>query len=274
MPCAGADVEGWKQVTSRPAIKAVTWADDLSARAGLTTKVHLAVDGRGLPLSIVLTPGNANDAATFGQVLDAIRIPRPGAGRPRTTPDRVRGDKAYSSKAIRHLLRRRGIAATIPERRDQEANRRRRGALGGRPPTVHKETYRARNMVERCFARLKQFRAIATRFDKPADRYRAGVVLASLILWLREPARWSLSVSWLPLLGRSANGNAESFVGLIPPEYSFERNLRCLPHIRILVGEPAGDDRRVRHGVGAEDGETLDPCAPEHRILCRRSCDK
>ena len=49
--------------------------------------------------------------------------------------------------------------------------------------------HRDRNVVERCFARLKQFRAISTRFDKLADRYRAGIVLASLILWLREPAR-------------------------------------------------------------------------------------
>ncbi|EFL14709.1 LOW QUALITY PROTEIN: transposase, partial [Streptomyces sp. C] len=159
------------------------------SRGGLTTKVHLAVDGRGLPLSIVLTPGNVNDATAFAQVLDGIRVPRAETGRPRTTPTRVLGDKAYSSRAIRHLLRRRGIVVTIPERRDQVANRRRRGRLGGRPPAFDKEVYRDRNVVERCFARLKQFRAIATRFDKLADRYRAGVVLASLILWLREPAR-------------------------------------------------------------------------------------
>lgn len=140
-------------------------------------------------MSIVLTPGNVNDATAFGQVLDGICVPRASRGRPRTTPERVLGDKAYSSRAIRRLLRRRSIVATIPERRDQAANRRRRGTLGGRPPTFDKVVYRDRNVVERCFARLKQFRAIATRFDKLADRYRAGVVLASLILWLREPAR-------------------------------------------------------------------------------------
>ena len=159
------------------------------SRGGLTTKVHLAVDGRGLPLSIVLTPGTVNDATAFGEVLDGIRLPRVVTGRPRTTPERVLGDKAYSSRAIRHLLRRRGVAATIPERRDQAANRQRRGRLGGRPPAFDKEIYRDRNVVERCFARLKRFRAISTRFDKLADRYRAGIVLASLILWLREPAR-------------------------------------------------------------------------------------
>ncbi len=137
----------------------------------------------------MLTPGNVNDATAFADVLDWVRTPRVGTGRPRTTPDRVLGDKAYSSRAIRHLLRRRGIAATIPERRDQVANRRRRGRFGGRPPAFDREIYRDRNVVERCFARLKQFRAIATRFDKLSDRYRAGVVLASLILWLRETAR-------------------------------------------------------------------------------------
>ncbi len=87
--------------------------------------------------------------------------------------------------AIRHLLRRRGITVTIPGRRDQAANRRRRGRLG-RPPAFDEEVYRERNVVERRFVRPKQLRAIATRFDKLADRYRAGVVLASLILWLRE----------------------------------------------------------------------------------------
>lgn len=140
-------------------------------------------------MSSVLTPGNVNDATAFTQVLDEICIPRIVTGRPRTTPTRVLGDKAYSSRAIRHLLRRRGITATIPERRDQIANRRRRGNLGGRPPVFDKEVYRDRNVVERCFSRLKQFRAIATRFDKLATRYRAGVILVSLILWLRESTR-------------------------------------------------------------------------------------
>lgn len=59
--------------------------------------MHLAVDGRGLPLSLVLTPGNAGDATAFETVLEAIRVPRSGRGRPRTRPDRIVADKAYSS---------------------------------------------------------------------------------------------------------------------------------------------------------------------------------
>lgn len=156
------------------------------SRGGLTTKVHLACDGRGLPLALVVTGGNVNDCTVFEPVLDILRVPRAGAGRPRRRPAAVIADKAYSSRAIRRVLRRRGIRAVIPERADQQANRVRRGKAGGRPPAFDHDLYKARNVVERCFNRLKQFRAIATRFDKLADRYRAGLHLASLILWLRE----------------------------------------------------------------------------------------
>ncbi len=116
-----------------------------------------------------------------------MRVPRAGVGRPRRRPDSVIADKAYSSRVIRRTLRRRGIRAVIPERADQKANRIRRGRAGGRPPAFDRELYKARNVVERCFNRLKQFRATATRLDKLAARYRAGLHLATLILWLREP---------------------------------------------------------------------------------------
>ncbi|MEU0404810.1 IS5 family transposase [Streptomyces sp. NPDC006197] len=158
------------------------------SRGGLTTKLHLACDGRGLPLAVVVTPGNVNDSTVFDTVMDELRVSRVGAGRPRR-PNAVIADKAYSSRAIRQVLRRRGIQAVIPERADQKANRLRRGKAGGRPPAFDRELYKARNVVERCFNRLKQFRAIATRFDKLAARYRAGVQLAGLILWLRGPIR-------------------------------------------------------------------------------------
>jgi transposase len=107
-------------------------------------------------------------------------------GRPRRRPETVIADKAYSSRAIRSGLRRRSIRAIIPERADQVAGRRRRGSAGGRPPAFDSEQYKTRNVVERCFSRLKQFRAVATRFDKRAARYLAGLRIASLILWLRE----------------------------------------------------------------------------------------
>ncbi|MEU2721429.1 IS5 family transposase [Streptomyces smyrnaeus] len=159
------------------------------SRGGLTTKVHLACDGRGLPLAVVVTPGNVNDSTVFHAVMDEVRVPRAGAGRPRRRPDAVIADKAYSSRAIRQALRWRGVRAVIPERADQKANRLRRGPAGGRPPAFDRDLYKARNVVERCFNRLKQFRAIATRFDKLATRYKAGIHLATLILWLRIPVQ-------------------------------------------------------------------------------------
>ncbi|MFF0291308.1 transposase [Streptomyces sp. NPDC005262] len=90
-----------------------------------------------------------------------------------------------SSRKIRAYLRRRGIPHTIPERSDQKANRRNRGRHGGRPPAFNKQLYRHRNVVERCFNRLKQYRAIATRYDKTRESYEAAVTIASLLLWIR-----------------------------------------------------------------------------------------
>ncbi|MEU3257535.1 IS5 family transposase [Streptomyces albidoflavus] len=153
------------------------------SRGGLTSKIHLACDGRGRPLGFVVTGGNTNDCTRFTAVMEAIRVPRIGPGRPRVRPDHVLGDKGYSSKAIRAWLRRRGIAHTIPERADQVRNRARRGSRGGRPPAFDREAYKHRNVVERCFNRLKQWRGIATRYDKTAQSYEAAVTLASLLMW-------------------------------------------------------------------------------------------
>jgi len=115
--------------------------------------------------------------------MQAIRVPRVGPGRPRIRPSHVIGDKGYSSRAIRTWLRERGIAHTIPERVDQIRNRLRRGRHGGRPPAFDKTVYKRRNVVERCFNRLKQWRGIATRYDKTAQSFQAAVTLASLLMW-------------------------------------------------------------------------------------------
>jgi transposase len=88
-------------------------------------------------------------------------------------------DKAYSHPSTRHALGARGIAFTCPERADQIARRKAKGRVGGRPPGFDLDLYRRRNVVERCFGRLKQFRGLATRFDKRVAYYRAEVVIAT-----------------------------------------------------------------------------------------------
>jgi len=135
------------------------------SRGGLTSKIHLACDAFGRPLAFALTGGNTNDCTQFTAVMEAIRVPRPGPGRPRVRPAHVLGDKGYSSRAIRTWLRRRCIGHTIPERADQVRNRLRRGSRGGRPPSFDKQLHKRRDVVERCFNRLKQWRGIATRYD-------------------------------------------------------------------------------------------------------------
>jgi transposase len=116
-----------------------------------------------------------------------VRIGRRGPGRPRTRPGRVLGDKAYSTKAIRSHLRKRGIKTTIPERTDQQANRARLGSKGGRPPRCDPEAYKQRNVVERCINKHKQFRAVATRYDKRAYIFAGTVDVTSIRIWLRDP---------------------------------------------------------------------------------------
>jgi transposase len=92
------------------------------SRGGLSTKSHALVDGLGRLLALIVGPGQAGDCPVLPLLLGEVRVARRGPGRPRTTPDSLSGDKAYSSRANRELLRARGITAVIPERADQIAN--------------------------------------------------------------------------------------------------------------------------------------------------------
>ncbi len=117
-------------------------------------------------------------------LLAQLAVQRIGPGRPRTRPIAVIGDKAYSSRGTRAMLRDRGIRAVIPQPSDQIAHRARRGSNGGRPPAFDPVIYKGRNVIERSFNDHKQWRGIATRYDKLAATYRGGVVLRAITIWL------------------------------------------------------------------------------------------
>jgi transposase len=139
---------------------------------------------------VVLSEGQRHDSTQLEGVLDGIRVPRktpegaPRRGRPRKRPKRLLLDKGYAYPKCRKALRKRGIPSMIPERRDQRKQRKAKGSRGGRPCRFSREEYRQRSWVERLINRLKQWRRIATRYEKRAEHYRAFVLLGCIMLWL------------------------------------------------------------------------------------------
>lgn len=119
----------------------------------------------------------------FENLLGALKVKNPATGATRRRPVRAMADKAYSSRGNRKYLRDRGIQCVIPEKDDQKTNRKRKGKAGGRPVTYDKEAYKRRNVVERSFNALKQWRGMATRYDKLALTYRSAVVLHAVVIW-------------------------------------------------------------------------------------------
>jgi transposase len=121
----------------------------------------------------VLTPGERHETTVFEQLLEQGAVKRRGRGRPKRRPKRIVGDKGYSSRKIRAYLRRRGIRMTIPRKH----NERRTGPFD-------RAIYRLRNRVERLINRFKQFRRLATRYEKRAENYHGMWVIVAILLWL------------------------------------------------------------------------------------------
>jgi hypothetical protein len=142
----------------------------------LSTKIHLTSDDRARPMSRIITPGQRYDAVVFEPVMAGIRIRRGGRGRPRTRPDRVLCDKAYSNRRIRTELRRRWIKTIIPERIDQQAHRARKGSQGGRPPQFDPETTKAARLSSAASTSSNSFApwppVTTTRIHLPRHRRR------------------------------------------------------------------------------------------------------
>jgi transposase len=120
-----------------------------------------------------LTGGEQNECTVFEALMEGGSIKRAGKGRPRRLPGRIVGDKAYSSNKIRLYLRRKGVNYTIPRRSNET-----------RTGPFNKAVYKQRNRVERLINRLKQYRRIATRYEKRAENYRALLTIAAILLWL------------------------------------------------------------------------------------------
>jgi transposase len=157
------------------------------SRGGLSTKLHLAADSRCRPLGFITTLGQRHDSVAFELTLARVAVARVGPGRPRTRPDAVLADKAYSSRAIRAHLSGRKIKAVIAIKDDQETARLNKGARGGRPPTFDKVHYRDRNTVERAVNKLRAHRGVGTRYDKRDYMYRGTITVATISIWLRDP---------------------------------------------------------------------------------------
>lgn len=143
------------------------------SQGGFSTKVHLRAEGGGNLITLVLTPGQQHEATVFAPLMEQGAVKRTGRGRPKRRPHRVAGDKAYSSGTIRQYLRRHGIRVTIPRKQNEH-----------RTGPFNRALYRLRARVECLINRLKQYRRLATRYDKCAVNYHAMWVIAATILWL------------------------------------------------------------------------------------------
>lgn len=168
---------GWEHCACPPACcrgkKSTPEAEALGrSQGGFSTKIHVRCDGKGKPITFLLTPGQQHEITVAERLLERGAIRR-GNGHLRIRPKRIAADKGYAFRKYRQYLQRRGIRTTIPRKKNEHQT-----------GPFDRELYRQRNQVERLINRLKQFRRVATRYDKLASSYAAMLTVAMIFLWL------------------------------------------------------------------------------------------
>lgn len=144
------------------------------SQGGFSTKIHIQAEGMGKPMQVSLSEGQTSDVKGFGELNTQIKVKCKGRGRPKQRPRYLVGDKGYDSQAIRRTLRYQRTTPVIPKRKNAK-----------RKPRLNRGLYRERNRVERLINHLKQFRRVATRYEKRADNYLAMLTIAAILIGLK-----------------------------------------------------------------------------------------
>ena len=131
------------------------------SRGGRTTKIHALTEDCGRPIAFLITSGNCHDLPAARDLLPTVPPPR-----------RLIADRAYDANSLRNWLAQHGTKAVIPPNPTRK-----------HPARYDAKVYRDRNLIERMFCRLKDFRRIATRYDKRADIYLSAILLAAAVTW-------------------------------------------------------------------------------------------
>lgn len=140
-----------------------------ASRGGRTTKIHALTDEAGKPRALVVTAGNTHDLVGAAAVLKLVPTPR-----------QLLADRAYDAKKLREWLAQHGCEAVIPPNPTRK-----------HPASYDAVAYRSRNLIERMFCRLKDFRRVATRYDKKVDNFLSAVLIAATVTW------------WMPIESRA-----------------------------------------------------------------------
>jgi transposase len=149
------------------------------SHGGFSTKIHVLCEGAGLPISVVVTPGETHEATMLEALLSSVHIGGK-AGAPRRRFEIVSGDKGYDGAPSRAVIREHGSTPLIPHRKRHDGSYP-EGAAG-----FDKDLYKRRNVVERLIGKLKEYRRVATRYDKLAENFRCFVLIGFIRIWLKD----------------------------------------------------------------------------------------